>query len=283
MHFYIVDCFAEEKYQGNQLAVFILTSHIKKQKMQSIAKEIGFSESSFVDPQKNDDGSFNIRIFTPDAELPFAGHPVIGTAFIVRNFLDKDSDDIKLNMPVGQICVKHKDDMYTMLQNQPLFGETLSKGDVAPILNLREQSISDDLPIQWVSTGLSAIIVPVNNLSALQSCRINNELMKCFIDQRFKSNILVFCVNAGIIRVRVFMDDEGFLEDAATGSANGNLAAYLVENNFFRSNKVKYIVEQGIEMGRGSKLYINVEHNEGIYAIYVGGKVCLIANGEWNE
>ena len=108
--------------------VFIQTKPLQKQEMQSIANEIGFSGSCFIDPMKKDDGSYDIRIFTPDVELPFAGHPVIGAAFVIRELFDGcHEDQIKMNLSVGQILVSYKSEMYIMHQNQPKFGPTLQK------------------------------------------------------------------------------------------------------------------------------------------------------------
>lgn len=282
MHFYIVDCFAEDKYQGNQLAVFILSDTIAEDEMQSIAKEVGFSESCFIDPKVRIDGTYRVRIFTPDVELPFAGHPVIGSAFVIDNVLrSKKQSLIRLYLKVGIINVQVSSGIYIMQQGKPIFGEILKKKDVAPILRIQDADINDDLPIQWVSTGLEAIIVPLKSLLALSKCKVNYDKMEQFIREKYKCSILAFTPEKDSIRVRVFMDDEGFFEDAATGSANGDLAAYLVDNGFFNNDEIHFIVKQGFEMGRPSTLYVSATKSKDL-DIFVGGKVRLVAEGDWN-
>lgn len=287
MDFYIVDVFAEEKYQGNQLAIIVPDCVLTTAEMQKIAKEINFSETSFILSCKQDNGGYNVRIFTPDVEVPFAGHPTLGTAYIIKKIMESDKvSEVILNLPVGQIPVSIEGDRLAMLQNEPSFGMTIEQTDVlANVLGIRAKDIRTDYPIQLVSTGLPCIIVPLESIDAVKKCSINHENFKAFIENYYKCNLLVFSADIENIEydfhVRVFMDDPGFLEDPATGSANGNLACYLLEHHFWEENKININIKQGYEINRPSKINIMAEKTDGKFHIRVGGKVLLVAKGEW--
>lgn len=282
MKFYIADCFAEGKYQGNQLAVFIPDEVLSDGEMEQIAREIGFSETTFILSGKKEDGGYDVRIFTPDVEVPFAGHPVLGTAYILSHMLEKErTEQVLLNLKAGQIPVTIGKEGITMLQNEPIFGAMVPKDAAAKALSISAQDIRDDYPAQWVSTGLEAVIVPLKSVSALEKCRVNYEARQQFIDEYYKCNILVFAEDQDQLRVRVFMDDTGFLEDPATGSGNGDLAAYLLKHEYFGSHELQYSVSQGSEMGRPSRLSVKARLHDGHYTIQVGGHVHLVAEGNW--
>ena len=128
MKFYIVDCFAEEKYQGNELLVVIPDRPVDDDEQQKIAREINFSETAFILSGKQEDGGYDVRIWTPNGgEVPFAGHPVLGTAFIIGNLMEEAGSDIKLNLKIGQINVSRSFCGMTMNQKPPVFGERLDK------------------------------------------------------------------------------------------------------------------------------------------------------------
>lgn len=282
MKFYIVDCFAEDKYQGNQLAVFIPDRTVSDMEMQQVANEIGFSETTFILSGKQSNGGYDVRIFTPAVEVPFAGHPTLGTAHIIRHILENDNTDkVLLNLKVGQIPVRFDGKELVMSQNEPEFGEVLQKETVVNALSITADDVRDDYPVQWVSTGLEAIIVPLKSVSAIEKCHVNYDERQRFIDEHYQCNILVFAEAENWLRVRVFMDDPGFLEDPATGSANGNLAGYLLRHNFFGRNDLQYSVSQGSEMGRPSKLNVRADLENGRYTIEVGGHAYIVAEGNW--
>lgn len=282
MRFYIVDCFAQEKYQGNQLAVFLPNRPMETQEMQQVAHEIGFSETAFLLSGKQENGGYDVRIFTPDVEVPFAGHPTLGTAYVIWKEIEGgETRQIRLNLKAGQIPVDMEGARLTMTQNQPQFGEILAKSLVAPALSLKLEDIRDDYPVQWVSTGLEAIMIPLKSTEAIEKCRVDFLERQRFIDKYYKCNLLVFAQESDRLRVRVFMDDTGFLEDPATGSANGCLAAYLLRHNYFHSQRISYEVSQGREIGRPSLLYVQAVLEQDMYTIQVGGKAVIVAHGEW--
>ena len=292
MKFYIVDVFAEEKYQGNQLAVLIPDRDLDSGEMQKIARETNFSETTFIMSGKQENGGYHVRIFTPDFEVPFAGHPTLGTAFIIHKFIDKESSEkILLNLEVGTIPVAISGDEFTMKQNQPSFGDrAIDRNEVAGIVKINEEDIRTDYPMQMVSTGLPCMIVPLKTVDALKRCEIDHDRFRHFHNKGFLCNLLLFTpdTETGItdkdLRVRVFMEDAGFLEDPATGSANGNLAGYLLKYNYFDhmgQNEIIYNVKQGAEIGRPSLLRIKASLQDDEYDILVAGKVKLVAGGEW--
>lgn len=282
MKFYIVDCFAQAKYQGNQLAIFVPDRPLSDDEMQKIANEMGFSETSFILSGKQPNGGYDVRIFTPAVEVPFAGHPTLGTAHVIQtHFESNPAQEIRLNLKAGQIPVFTDEYGLTMSQNQPEFGITIEKDAVAAALSIHADDIRDDFPVQEVSTGLEAVIVPLKTVEALERCHVDYDKLAAFHQAYCKCNVLAFVPQETGLRMRVFMDDPGFLEDPATGSANGNLAAYLLHHHFFSSNELSYTVSQGSEMGRPSTLLIKASLKNGIYTIHVGGQAHIVANGEW--
>lgn len=284
MKFYIVDCFARQKYQGNQLAVFLPEKDLSTEEMQKIALEMHFSEVSFVCSGKQENGGYRVRIFTPDTEVPFAGHPTLGTAYIIWKILENgQTDRVILNLDAGPIPVSVEGDVLTMSQNPPVYGETVDKSILAEILSVNADLIRDDYPIQWVSTGLAAYIIPMVNADAVKQCKVNHERFEHFFLGHDKCSLLMFSQESKTeLKVRVFMDDTGFLEDPATGSANGDLAGYLLKHDVLGGGKsLEYTVYQGAEARRPSVLNIRGQEKEGNYTILVGGSVYLVAEGNW--
>ena len=143
--------------------------------------------------------------------------------------------------------------------------------------------IRDDFPIQWVSTGLAAYLIPMVNAEAVKKCRVNHERFENFFVEHDKCSLLMFSVESeNELKVRVFMDDTGFLEDPATGSANGDLAGYLLKHDVLGSGKkLDYTVYQGAEARRPSVLKIRAEETDGKYTILVGGSAYVVAEGNW--
>ncbi|GBF77686.1 hypothetical protein PA598K_06248 [Paenibacillus sp. 598K] len=287
MRYYIVDVFAEQRYQGNQLAVFAPLAPLPEETMQQIAKEINYHETTFIVSPKQPDGGYDVRIFTPDTEVPFAGHPTLGTAYIIHHMLEQDGETtVRLNLEAGQIPVTIDGERLTMRQNPPVFGEPLDdREQLCRILQIEPDDMEPDYPIQVVSTGLPSYIVPLRSLDALNRCRIAPEAYQRLIDTADKANILAFSRETirpdNDIHVRVFVDDPGFAEDPATGSANGNLAGYLVAHRYFGEQRLSYRAEQGYRTGRPSLLHVEAEQQEEAVDIFVGGQVFLQARGEW--
>ena len=283
--FYIVDVFAEYKYSGNQLAVVVSGEKLTDSEMQRIAKEMNYSETTFITSIENS----KIRIFTPKVELPFAGHPTIGTAFIFQQeFMKGKAKTMTLNLKIGQIPIlfKYKGDFLSeiwMEQKEPTFNGFFAPDLVAEVLSIKESDIDGRFRIQGVSTGVPTIIVPLKSLDAIKRVQINKEKYESLIQNTQAKTILVFCPETydknNDLNVRFFADFYGVSEDPATGSANGCLAAYLVKHDYFGKNAIEIRVEQGYEIGRESLLLLKAEEKSGKYFIAVGGKVILVAKG----
>ncbi|MCK4379838.1 MAG: PhzF family phenazine biosynthesis protein [Candidatus Lokiarchaeota archaeon] len=285
--FYIVDVFAEKKFEGNQLAVFLCEDELFEVEMQKIAKEMNYSETTFITSKEN----YDVRIFTPEVELPFAGHPTIGTAFVIQQELIKGNvKTILLNLKIGPIPVlfkykSGKPDIIWMEQNPPTFGKFFDIELISQILNLDEFDIDDRFPIQEVSTGGPFIIVPLKTLDALKKAKVDVDKCLDLLEKTEAKSILIFCPetrNKGNdLSVRVFAHYHGIPEDPATGSGNGCLAAYLVKHQYFIKNRIDVRVEQGHEVGRPSLLYLRAEESdEGQISVSVGGKAFIVAKGE---
>lgn len=287
--YYILDVFAETKYSGNQLAVFCnYDGEISDDEMQKIAREINFSETTFINSDKITAGGFDVRIFTPMQEVPFAGHPTLGTAFIInKEIMNNSSGEVKLNLKVGQIPVKFENDILTMKQISPEFGNVHDKDAISEILQVNVDEIDDRYPVQEVSTGLPTLIIPLKKSDTLRNIKINKQKYFDYVKDITSKPFLVFCPNADEndldLRVRVFVNWFGIPEDPATGSSNGCLAGYLVKHKYYGKDKIKICVGQGDEINRPSKLYLESEEKADGIHIYVGGKVIKIAEGIWGN
>jgi len=289
--FCIVDVFAEEKYAGNQLAVVRETKTLSDIEMQCIAKEMNYSETTFILSDEKRDSGYDVRIFTPETELPFAGHPTLGTAYVIQHEIVKEPvNEIILNLKVGQIPVtlKYTDeqvDVLWMKQLNPIFGQAFDAGLISPVLSLDVKDIDDRFPIQDVSTGVPCIIIPLKTLDAIKRARISRNKYYELINEIQAKGLLIFCPETynkeNDLNVRFFADFYGVPEDPATGSANGCLAGYLVKHRYFGKDRINIRVEQGYEIGRPSLLFLKTDEKEEAIDVYVGGKVVMVAKGEF--
>lgn len=284
MKFYIVDCFAENKYQGNELLVLVTDRQVSDQEQQEIAREINFSETTFILSDKQKNGGYDVRIWTPNCgEVPFAGHPTLGTAYIIHNVLENGiGDEVKLNLKAGQIPVTVTDRVMTMRQNPPEFKTIINKFEIAEIYGMNAKEICDDYPIQWVSTGLEAVIIPLKNRESLANLTVDQRKFKAYVERHPECNCnhLFFAdMGANSFAARCLMED--FIEDPATGSANGDLAGYLLHHNYFGKHEVTYTVYQGEDMGRPSVLHVHAALNHHEWMIEVGGNCFIVAEGDW--
>ena len=287
----IVDVFAGEKYAGNQLAVVKDAKTLSASVMQKIAKEMYFSETSFILSDRKRRGGYDVRIFTPEEEVPFAGHPTLGTAYVIlQEIIKKQVNKIILNLKVGQIpvtitYVRGQPDVLWMKQKQPTFGKIYDTKTIADIINLNPSDIDPAFPIQEVSTGIADIIVPLKTLSAVKRARTNRDKYFQLVEDTEAKSMLVFCPETyhkqNHLNVRVFADYYGIPEDPATGSANGCLAAYLVKHRYFGQDQINIRVEQGYEIGRPSLLLLKAKQDESERIdVNVGGRVIPVAKGE---
>ena len=175
MRYYFNDVFARSRYSGNQLATFLDCDGLDGAEMQRIAREVNFSETTFITDLNEKDGGYDVRIFTPNREVEFAGHPTLGTADVIRrHVIGKEVDRVVLNLKVGQVPVDFTlDDMAWMRQVPPRFGKDLEKNEVARALGVKPDAIDARWPIQEVSTGFPHIIVPILGLKTLKKVKVD--------------------------------------------------------------------------------------------------------------
>ena len=285
--FAIVDVFAQRPYTGNQLAVVTDAADLTGEEMQTIAAEFDYSETTFVTGDPSDDG-WPVRIFTPAEEVPFAGHPTLGTAAVIRQELAADSpDSVSLDLTVGEIPVDVRqtdgEAFLWMRQQPPEFGEELAHDHLADVLGLNDDRLDEDWPVQVVSTGLPTIIVPLEDRGALEAIDLDTDAYDALVADREAK--LVHAVSPephdddNDLAVRMFSPYYGVPEDPATGSANGCLAAYLASHEYLGSPTVDVRVEQGYEIGRPSLLALQAGASGEEVTVDVGGRVISVAEG----
>ena len=284
MEFFIVDVFTiGRKYTGNQLAVYL--GNPPPALMQQLAKEINFSEITFVTSETPENGGYNTRIFMPEVEVDFAGHPVLGTAYIIqRELIGAPVAELTLNLPLGPIPVTFgADGVLWMRQNAPRFGHQFSAAELARVLNIDVNEIDSRFPVMELSTGLPFVLVPLVSLAALQRAWVNLDRLRALLGAHEAIAPAVFCretVHAeNDIHVRVLDDIYGAPEDPATGSAGGCIAAYMLEYAYFAGDALRLRAEQGYQIGRPSLLHLQASRAAGEMIIRVGGQVELVAQG----
>ena len=273
MRLTIVDVFAETRYAGNQLAVVRDAAWLDTPRMQAIALEMNFSETTFVVEQKT--GSARVRIFTPDHELPFAGHPTLGTAWV----LAEGQPTFALDLAVGRVPVTFADDgVAWMAPPEPTLGDEFPRERAAELLCLTADDVEASWPTRFAEVGPKFLFAPLRSLDALDRARLDGAVQRRFVaDGLPVGGTCAFCFARGghspdaDFAARMFFQVQGSVrEDPATGSANACFAAYLRERGIARA-----IVEQGFEMGRPSRLYLDAGPN-----LRVGGKVQRVLDGE---
>lgn len=295
MNFYILDVFAPKIFAGNQLAVFPNASDIPRNRFSQLAREMNYSETTFVLPPKSSEAAAAVRIFTPNVELPFAGHPTLGTAFLLAATgavkLDKDQSMVlELKAGLVRVSVELKDSnrgRVVMEQPTPQSRGTFSDlATIAASLCLNIDDIAAYAPEIWAN-AVPFFIVPIKSMRALERARPNGAILETLLNKLNVEGLICFStetIEAGSqVHLRAFFAGLGIGEDPATGSAQGPLAAYLFKNNLLkRGAKYRITAEQGYQVGRPSKLTTTFEVNDNlINSIKVGGDVILMAKGEF--
>jgi trans-2,3-dihydro-3-hydroxyanthranilate isomerase len=286
---HIVDVFAERKYAGNQLAVVSGAASIDDVDMQRIARETNFSETTFILSDRPRAGGHDVRIFTPAAEIPFAGHPTIGTAWVLRNEVLRSTEErIVLNLKIGPVPVRFERqgdgrDLLWMTTPYPQFGQTFDPGPLSSLLGLAPADVDDRLPVEEVSLGVPFTFVPLRTLDAVRRARFRNDEYERLQHLGFNPCIYLFCQEtydaAHQINARMFAEVFGVKEDPATGSATACLAAYILQHNVCPGDAIDLKVEQGYEINRPSLLFLRAERNGAAADIRVGGHVVPTIRG----
>ena len=291
-HYYTCDVFTNTPFGGNQLAVFPDAVNIPEYLLEPITREFNFSETTFVYPPVNPSNTKRVRIFTPGGELPFAGHPTVGTAItlgIIGDIkLSGDITKIIFEELVGPVPVSISSangiPFFAQLTaaKLPEFSENiLSPEHLASVLTLPRNDIADmKFPLQNVSVGFPFLFVAVKNRGALERIRVNVPAMEKY----HLKEVFVFTDEAEQkdfhFRARMFAPLLGITEDPATGSAAAAFAGYLAAKDPLRDGTLKWNIEQGFEMGRPSMLYIEADKKAGVTtAVRVGGSAVMMTEG----
>ncbi len=287
--FHLVDVFTDSPFTGNQLAVFPDGSGLSPAQMQSIAGELNFSETTFVLPPADPSCDVQVRIFTPTAELPMAGHPTIGTAFVlaregrVRRL--GATGHVRFEEGVGPIDVAlefagDSPGMIWMSQPVPQFGAVFDAADIAPVLGLAAVDFDPASPMQIVSAGVPTLVIPLISRVSAARARVRMDAL----DHAQIEAPLLYCVTRETEReestahVRMFAPTLGIVEDPGTGGAAGPFAAYA--HCFFPGAPTRQVIEQGIEIGRPSILHVELTVRSGaVTAVRVGGRCAFVARG----
>jgi trans-2,3-dihydro-3-hydroxyanthranilate isomerase len=284
--FVTVDVFTSVPLKGNQLAVFADGRSLSDADMQALAREMNLSETTFILPREaatERERGVRVRIFTPQEELPFAGHPTLGTAMVLRG--NTGAEEVALDLNIGRIPVRFstRDGLPfgMMTQRDPEFGQRHAREDVARAAGLALEDIADDLPIQTVSTGNAFAMVPLRSLRALQNLAPTWRNMKGYLeksDAKFFYFVSRETVNpeAKLQSRMIFYNGE----DPATGSAAGPCAAWAVANGVVPADQ-QTLMEQGVEMKRRSRIFFSAGRKDSkIVNVRVGGHAVEIVRGE---
>jgi trans-2,3-dihydro-3-hydroxyanthranilate isomerase len=281
-----LDVFTAVALEGNQLAVFPDARGLSDQEMQAIARETNLSETTFIFPRDiatEQERGTRVRIFTTTEELPFAGHPTLGTAMVLRG--DTNREEVALELNVGKIPVRFstRDGLPfgLMMQRNPEFGQTHSREDVARAAGIATEQIADDVPIQTVSTGNAFAMVKLKSLSTLQNLKAGWSSLEAYLkktDAKFLYFVSTETVNPEAILQSRMIFYNG--EDPATGSAAGPCIAWAVKNNVVPAGK-QALIEQGVEMKRRSRIYVSAERDgDKIVNVRVGGHAVEVVRGQ---
>ena len=282
-----VDVFTSVPLEGNQLAVFADGSGLSDAEMQALAKETNLSETTFILPRDaatERERGVRVRIFTTTEELPFAGHPTLGTAMVLRE--NSGAEEIVLDLNVGRIPVRFstRDGLPfgIMTQRDPEFKQKHSREEVARASGLAIDDIADDLPIQTVSTGNPFAIVPLKSLAVLQKLSPTWANLKAYLDKT-DAKFLYFVSRETLNPAAKLQSRMIFYngEDPATGSAAGPCAAWAVQYGVVPADE-QVLMEQGVEMKRRSRIFFSAGRNgDKIVNVRVGGHVAEVARGEF--
>ena len=302
-----LDVFTDKPFTGNPLAVFPEAEGLTDDQMMQIAREMNLSETVFVlKPVAESEVLRRLRIFTPTREIPFAGHPIVGT----WNGLAREGvvplpeggsgwQHIYHEVGIGvlPVDIEFKDGQpVQVVMTQGKFevlaeiDDSQEQAELARALGLAREDLDESLPIQTITTGLPSLAVPIRSLADLRDCRVNSSLLAEIYTRRSASGCMAFTretieVGESRVHARFFAPADNIAEDPATGSACGALGAYLVHHDGLtlepEDGRYKFVIEQGDFMHRPSRVRLNVKGTKGaIEEVKVGGPSVLVARGE---
>jgi len=294
-----MDVFTTQPLAGNPLSVFTDARGLSDSEMQQLARETNLQETSFVFPREpavEAREGVKVRIFNPENEIPFGGHPVLGTAIVLKTLAlndraartsDASASSILLDLKVGKIPVSFREDDYglfgEMRQIPPVFGATFDRSAVADALGLKPAQLELDLPIQTVSTGLPFVIVPIKLLSTLQSLQLDLKKAYGYLKEHQAGTAGFYFITRDTGDPTITLRSRAIFvngEDPATGSAAGCTSAWMAKYGVARSEETAVIL-QGVEIKRPSKLFVrSSKSGAAISNTRVGGHAIRIMEGE---
>ena len=291
----VVDVFAEKALEGNPLAVFADARGLTTEQMQAIAKEMNLSETTFIVPADEAEEAaegVRVRIFTTREELPFAGHPTLGTASWLywHHAGMRGQETVRLKLNAGVVPVRFDEArggpgvFGTMRQGDPVFGATYAADEVAGVLGVPVEALDTKLPVQTVSTGTPFVMVPFRSQGELEKLAIPQGLAQPWL--KAAGVRFFFCVAPADKAASSGADFHNRMqfygsEDPATGSASGCAIAWLVRHEAAASGQ-DVVFEQGVEMGRPSRLYVQATlAGNQVRDVYVGGRTIPVASGRF--
>jgi trans-2,3-dihydro-3-hydroxyanthranilate isomerase len=281
------DVFTSRALEGNPLAVVHDATGLSDNDMQRIAREMNLSETTFIFPRDSAterERGVRVRIYTVQEELPFAGHPTLGTAFYLRG--SSGASEVRLDLNVGTIPVVFEDragepPFGEMTQRDPEFGPTHDRSAVADATGIPLDDIDPDLPVQTVSTGVPFTVLPLRNLEAARRLQINHQRATQYLER--SGGKFFFCVtretvdSSARVHARMLFYNG---EDPATGSASGCCSAWMVQHGIARPDE-RVMIEQGVEMKRPSRIFVRASrNNDRVVNVRVGGNVVEVLRGE---
>jgi trans-2,3-dihydro-3-hydroxyanthranilate isomerase len=285
VNYSVVDVFTQTRFEGNPLAVFPQADDFDDGLMQRIARELNLSETSFVQTAASDGAVARVRIFTPTMEMRFAGHPTIGTAYVLwRAGRVGTGSDVSFTFeelvgPVGVRIGAPADDPIIWLTTPPIaLGRIVDRDKAAQAASLDSADLIDDVSPQLLSAGNPTIYIAVGSRDAVDRAWVDTSTSRSVFEPDEQPCICVFAPTDFGAYTRVFVAEHGILEDPATGSATGPLALFMLRNSLI--TQTRFYSEQGTKMGRRSILHVNVEGgvNDDSIRIEVGGQVRHVAD-----
>ncbi len=284
--YHVVDVFTTTPMQGNALAVFPDATGMESATMQRVARELNLSETTFVLPQESRDGATRVRIFTPASELTFAGHPTIGTAFVMRRrgIVDVSARTFALHENVGRVPIRVDggEDPILWLTTPPIRKlAEFSRERCARALSLRPERLVMGVPCEQLSAGSPLIFVAVKERADVDAAQLDGAIYAELVrPSREATSLFVFAPTESGAYSRMFAPQFGIIEDPATGGATGPLAAFMMKHGLAATaDGTRLLSEQGVKMGRRSLLHVLVHGEGGRDGIEVGGNVVHLAQG----
>lgn len=287
-HYHHVDVFTEKRFGGNQLAVFTNAEGLSTEQMQTIAREMNFSESTFVFPPDDPANDYKLRIFTPAEEVPMAGHPTVGTTYVLyrEGMLPTDRTNYRLEEQVGVIPVAYDPATERVVMTQPLptFGRIIDDRQmIADLLTLAKDDLHPDYPVQVVSCGVPFIYAVMRDKATVNRAKLRTDIWEQHLQNSEAPQIFIFSTETDdpqhTVYSRMFAPAMGIPEDPATGAASGPLGCYLVQYGLTADGQ-NIISEQGFAMGRPSLISIAIDGaTDGITGVRIGGQTAYVGAG----